>query len=33
MVLLGAVLQPTLASWAVLEGLRTLVGRHDLIGG
>jgi hypothetical protein len=31
--LLGMVLLPTLLSWTVLAGLRTLVGRHDVIAG
>jgi hypothetical protein len=33
MLLLAAVLLPTLLGWAVQEGLRTLVGRHDVIAG
>ena len=33
MLLLGMVLLPTLLSWTVMEGLRTLVGRHDVIAG
>jgi len=33
MLLFAAVLLPTLLGWAVQEGLRTLVGRHDVIAG